>query len=102
MAMENKLVLPGRYYCRWPFEKPKGLQYEQQVLDIDRTAFFLIDVYGAGYDDPNGEAPKYPSLFFKELFYKERDIIRKRIRPSLDAARAAGLKIVYTTNYCRL
>jgi nicotinamidase-related amidase len=99
MAMENKLVLPGRYYCRWPFEKPKGLQYEEQVLELDETAFFLIDVYGAGYDDPNGEAPEYPSLFFKELFYEERDIIRKRIRPSLDAARAAGLKIVYTTNY---
>lgn len=97
--MRNALVIPGRYYCRWPFEQPRGLQYEEQVLDPSRTVFFLIDVYGTGYDDPHQEAPDYPTLFFKELFHKQRAIIRDRIRPCLDAARAAGLKIVYTTNY---
>ncbi len=63
--MEKRLILPGRYYCRWPFEQPRGLQYQEQILDPDRTAFFLIDVYGQGYDDPEGEAPEYPNLFFK-------------------------------------
>ena len=97
--MGKNLILPGRYYCRWPYERPRGLQHEEQCLDVDKTAFFLIDVYGKGYDDPDGEAPEYPSLFFKELFFKERAIIRDKIRPCLDAARAAGLKTVYTTNY---
>jgi nicotinamidase-related amidase len=99
MAMDKRLVLPGRYYCRWPFEQPRGLQYEEQVLDPSETAFFLIDVYGTGYDDTDRKAPEYPSLFFKEMFHKERAIIRDRIRPCLDAARAVGLNIVYTTNY---
>jgi nicotinamidase-related amidase len=97
--VEKRLVLPGRYYCRWPFEQPRGLQYQEQILDPERTAFFLIDVYGQGYDDPEGEAPEYPTLFYKELFYKERAIMQEKIRPCLDAARAAGLKIIYTTNY---
>lgn len=97
--MGDKLILSGRYYCRWPYENPKGLQLEQQELDVNDTAFFLIDVYGSGYDDPSGEAPAYPTLFFKELFYEERDIIHQKIRPCLDAARNAGLRIIYTTNY---
>ncbi len=97
--MRDKLVLPGRYYCRWPFVQPKGLQIEEQVLNPSETAFFLIDVYGKGYDDLSGEAPEYPALFFPEMFYKEREIIRNKIRPCLDIARATGLKVVYTTNY---
>jgi len=95
----KQLSLETRYYCRWPFDVPRGLQVEAQNLDVDKTAFLLIDAYGQGYDDPHGDAPEYPSLFFEEMFYKERDIIRNRIRPCLDAARRVGLKIVYTTNH---
>ena len=97
--MTKHLVLPGRYYCRWPLERPRGLQHEEQRFNLDETAFFLIDVYGTGYDDPNGPAPDFPHLFSEEMFFKQRSVIRERIRPSLDAARAAGLKIIYTSNY---
>jgi len=96
--MANESILPGRYYCRWPFKSPRGYQIEEQRLPIGQTAFFLIDVYGQGYDEGD-PVPEYPTLFFEEMFFKERDVIRQRIRPALDAARAAGLKIVYTTNY---
>lgn len=98
-AVSKQLSFEGRYYCRWPYSSPKGQQVEMQKLDVDTTAFVLVDVYGQGYDDPDGEAPENPVLFFKEMFFKERDIIRNRIRPCLDAARSAGLKIVYTTNH---
>jgi nicotinamidase-related amidase len=99
--MGGKLILPGRYYCRWPYDKPKGLCYEEQVLELDSTAFFLVDVYGKGFDDPYGDVPRYPPYYSSELFCSQREIIRNKIRPCLDEARRTGMKIVYTTNYWR-
>ena len=74
-----------------------GYRDETQGLDFDRSAFFLVDVYGLGYDDEFTE-PERPSLLTKQGFYREREMIRENIAPALNAARKAGMKIVYVTN----
>lgn len=96
--MELQLLFPSRYYCRWPFKEPRGYQEEIQRLDVRETALLVVDVYGKGYDEGD-PVPEYPALFFDQMFLRERDVIRNRIVPSLEAARRAGLPVVYTTNY---
>ena len=74
-----------------------GYREETQGLDFDRSAFFLVDVYGLGYDDEFTE-PERPSLLTKQGFYREREMIRENIAPALNAARKARMKIVDVTN----
>ena len=92
-----KLRIPARYYCRYPYERPRGLVETVEELDLDRTAFLLVDVYGIGHDvgDP---IPELPPLFLRRLHEQQSEMIRERIRPACDAARAAGIPVVYTEN----
>lgn len=78
--------------------KSFGYRYELQRLDVDETAFFLVDVYGKGYDN-NSNEPLRPSLLTRKGFYRERKIIRDKIAPTLKAVREVGLKVIYVTNY---
>jgi nicotinamidase-related amidase len=91
------LTLPARYYCRYPFEDPQGLVTEVQQLDPETTAFMLVDVYGRGFD-PGDATPDVPALFLRRLHPLQAKMMQERIRPSLDAARAAALKVVYVEN----
>jgi nicotinamidase-related amidase len=102
--MAKKIIMDTRYYSTG-MEKDGSYdinryayRYETQELDFDKTAFFLIDVYGRGYDD-DFTIPVRPSLLTKKSFYQERDIVRNKIVPALNKAREAGLKIIYVTNY---
>jgi ureidoacrylate peracid hydrolase len=95
-----KLHLPARHYCRYPYETPRGLVDTVEEIDLDRAVFLLVDVYGLGFDsgDP---VPDEPPLFLKRLHKLQSEMVRGRIRPTRDAARAAGIPIVYTENAWR-
>jgi nicotinamidase-related amidase len=91
------LQLPARHYSRYPFESPRGLVESTLELDLERTAFVLVDVYGKGFDEGD-PIPEFPPLFLKRLHMLEAQIVREKIRPSLDAVRAARLPVVYVEN----
>ncbi|MFO1057433.1 MAG: isochorismatase family cysteine hydrolase [Dongiaceae bacterium] len=95
-----KITLPARYYCRLPYEAPRGIVDTAEELDLEQTVFLLVDVYGLGHD-PGAPMPAQPPLFLKSLHERQSTMIRERIRPTLDAARAAGLPVVYTENMWR-
>ncbi len=95
-----KLRLPARYYSRHPFESPRGLVDTEEGLELERTVFFLVDVYGRGHD-PGDPVPEFPPLFLRRLHALQSEIVRERIRPALDAARAIGIPVVYTENHWR-
>ncbi len=102
--MDKKIILSTRYYCTGIKEDGSydigdfGYREEKQELDFNRTVFFLVDVYGKGYDDEYVE-PLRPSMLTKKGFYRERDIIRNKIVPALNKVREAGLTVIYVTNY---
>jgi nicotinamidase-related amidase len=91
------MQLPVRYYSRYPFESPRGLVESKEELDLSRTVFMLVDVYGKGFD-PGDPVPEFPPLFLKKLHRIQSGIIRERIRPALDAARSVNLPVVYVEN----
>jgi nicotinamidase-related amidase len=92
------LRLPARYYSRHPFETPRGLVETEEDLELERTAFLLVDVYGRGHD-PGDPVPEFPPLFLRRLHALQTEIVRERIRPALDAARAIGMPVVYSENH---
>ncbi len=102
--MENKIIkIKGRYWSlnREPSGKinPKkfGCRHEDLKLDLDKTAFMVIDVYGKGFDE-NDEIPENPAFGIKELFIMEKNIINNKIKPALEAARSKNFKIIYIEN----
>jgi nicotinamidase-related amidase len=98
--MKMKMRLPARYYCRYPYEAPRGTVDTVEEIDLDRTAFLVVDVYGLGHH-PGSPIPEMPPLFLTELHRLQGEIIRDRIRPTLDIAREHGLPVVYTENMWR-
>lgn len=90
------LRLPGRYYRLYPtIDAPLGHAEDDLELGLDDTALLIVDVYGAGFDD---EVPEGLDGIY-EVDEGTRDMIRNKIRPVKDAARAVGLPTVYLTNY---
>jgi ureidoacrylate peracid hydrolase len=95
--MSPAMTLPVRYYCRYPFENPRGLVDTSEDLALADTAFVLVDVYGRGFDEGD-PIPDFPPLFLARLHPLQAEIVRDRIRPALDAARGIGLPVVYVEN----
>ena len=95
-----KARIPARYYCRYPYESPRGSVEAVEEIDLSRTVFLLVDVYGLGHD-PGDPVPESPTLFLERLHRLQGEIIRDRIRPTLDAVRCAGMPVVYTENLWR-
>ena len=95
--MSDGIRLRGRYYRQYPPERPLGHTEEELLLGVDDTAFLIVDVYGLGYDD-DGDSGDTPE-FYQDATGANRDIVVNHIRPARDAARAAGLPVVYLTNY---
>jgi nicotinamidase-related amidase len=90
------LRLPGRYYRLYPtIDTALGHAEDDLELGLDDTALLIVDVYGAGFDD---EVPEGLDGIY-EVDAGTRDMVRNKIRPVKDAARAAGLPTVYLTNY---
>jgi hypothetical protein len=97
MAKADTIQLTGRYYRTYPPRRPLGYAEETLALGVRDTAFLLVDVYGVGFDPDHdlGDAPE----FYRVAVEQNRDIVVNHIRPARDAARRAGLPIVYVTNY---
>lgn len=91
------LNIPGRYYRMYPPEEYLGGAEEPLALDLNETAFMLIDVYGLGYS-PGEPEPVRPALFYKGSTEVERQVMVNHVKPSLEAARGTGMPIVYLNN----
>ena len=95
----STLRITGRYYRLYPPEGFLGHAEQELALDIATTAFLVVDVYGLGFSsDDEGTPHNYPSMSLAASFEKEKDIVVNHIRPALDAARRAGLPIIYVNN----
>ncbi len=92
-----KLQIPGRYYRMYPPEEYLGHAEEKLELNPEETALLLIDVYGLGYS-PGEPEPERPALFYRGSTEVERRVMVDHVKPALDAARRAGLPIIYLNN----
>ena len=92
------LKLNGRYYRMYPTEK--FLEHAEEPLELDTatTSFLIVDVYGLGFSPNDARPHEYPSLSSADSAGKEKDIVVNHIRPAMDAARNAGLPIIYLNN----
>jgi ureidoacrylate peracid hydrolase len=83
----------------YPPEQFQGFAYKEFDLSPADTAFLLCDVYGLGYDPDDGDnRSDWQGLVSPQSVSREKDIVCNYIRPSLDAARAVGLPIIYVSN----
>jgi nicotinamidase-related amidase len=96
---EATLDLTGRYWRWYPAEAPLAYQEERLSLPLDETVFLLVDVYGARFDDDASQSADMPSFYRPTGGDPVRRIVRERIVPAKAAAKRAGLKVVYLTNY---
>ena len=93
------LHIQGRYYRLHPPEGFLGHAEQPLALETGKTAFLVVDVYGLGFsDDDEGKPHDYPSLSSTATVSAEKEIVVNHIRPALDAARRAGLPIIYVNN----
>lgn len=90
------LEVHGRYYQMHPPERFKGRVEQDFEVDFDRSALLLVDVYGHGFP-PDQEVQDHPS-FTKEANKPWDDITLGYVRPALEAARLAGLPVIYAHN----
>ncbi len=93
----SSMVLAGRYYRNYPVEAPLGHVEELFELEVDRTAFLIIDVYGLGYGEEavSDEVPEA----YRQWVHDHREVVVDHIVPAKAAAKQLGLPIVYLTNY---
>jgi nicotinamidase-related amidase len=92
------LRLTGRYYRAYPAAAPLGSAEEQLELDLDETVFLLVDVYGKAHD-PDATTDGLPDFYVPGPGDPTSEIVRSKIVPAKAAARRAGLKVAYVTNY---
>ncbi len=91
------MVLAGRYYRNYPVGAPLGHVEEQFELELDRTAFLIIDVYGQGYGD-EAVSEDVPEAY-RKWAQDHRAMVLDHIVPAKAAAKRLGLPVVYLTNY---
>jgi len=92
----NSLKVHGRYYQLYPPGHFKGFVEDDFEVNFDRSAFLVVDIYGHGFPKTEG-AKNHPS-FTDEENKPWDDITLNCIRPALDAARLAGMPVVYAHN----
>lgn len=68
-------------------------------MELTTTAFLVVDVYGLGFSSNYEGIPhEYPSMSLAASTEKEKMIIVEHILPAIEAARRAGLKVIYLSN----
>lgn len=92
--MSERLVLQGRYYRMHPPGAFLGFAEKAVELDLADTAVLVVDIYGP--DEPSNR--NYCGMVSDHSKSQSTVIIRERIKPVLDAARAIGLPVVYVAN----
>lgn len=95
-----RTVVKGRYFRRYPVNRPLGHAEKEFALGPEDAAFVLVDVYGEGLDEPPGNNPGHSGDAERvpiEISTK-RKIIREHLAPALQAARSAGFPIIYVSN----
>ena len=97
MSNPSTIKITGRYYRRYPPVQPLGYAEEELSLDPDHTVFFIVDVYGLGFDEDHN----YGNVdeFYKCNVEAHQDIVVNHIKPAKVAAKKLGLPVVYVTNY---
>ncbi len=105
--MSKSFRLNTRYYRLYPSNQFLGYGYENYDVDMDRTAFLVVDVYGLGLhpDDPR---PSYaqdqhmdgarPALTWLGSAEHEEKIVNQALLPALTAARNIELPVIYLNN----
>lgn len=99
MTEDRALRFSGRYYRLYPPASPLGEVEEDLTLAIDNTVFLLVDVYGKRYDDDFEPPADLPSIYQAPINDPVKDIVRNKIVPAKAAAKRAGLRVVYVSNY---
>lgn len=97
MTVERtNLVLPGHINLLGDRGVPEATR-ASITLDISRTAFLIVDIYGIMRSSDATRADEAaPSFGCASDF--QRDVVFERIIPAREAARALGIPIVYCTN----
>ena len=105
--MSRTIKLNTRYYRMFPPEHYAGYAYEPFEADFGRSALLVVDVYGLGFhpDDPvpsyatdGGHEEARPALCWFESADHESRIVESALLPALNAAREAGLTVIYLNN----
>lgn len=89
--------LRARYYKLSPPERFEGHKTVEQRVDLGRAALLVVDVYGLSFSAEEGEARPHPSKNATTTMPWET-IATEAIQPALEAARRAGVPVVYAHN----
>jgi nicotinamidase-related amidase len=92
------LNLQARYFRLYPPEQFLGHATRQFELESSQVAVLLVDVYGRGFDPDGGGPSTWSGLVSDQSARNEPEIVRRHIRPAVDAARSLGLPIIYAAN----
>lgn len=86
-----------RYYRLYPtFAAALGHATEQLTLPLDQTVLLIVDVYGQGFDDEEADTG-LSGIYEPDPVI--RAIVRDKIRPVKQAARNAGLQVIYLSDH---
>lgn len=89
--------LRTRYYKLAPPERFDGHETIDQRVDLSRAALLVVDVYGLSFAADEGEARAHPSKNATTTVPWDA-IATEAIQPALEAARRAGIPVVYAHN----
>jgi nicotinamidase-related amidase len=89
--------LEARFYKLSPPGAFAGLQSLTLQVDLDRAALLAVDVYGLGFTPEEGAARHHPSADDSSPLPWE-DVATNAIQPALEAARRAGVPVIYAHN----
>jgi ureidoacrylate peracid hydrolase len=92
------LRLPLRHFRQYPPENWAGETTELVQVDVASSAFCLVDVYGLGLHPDDAPPHEYPALSSEASLGREVPMLKERIFPALQAARAIGLPVIYVNN----
>jgi nicotinamidase-related amidase len=91
------ICLKTRFYRWYPAEAHEGFTEEEVRLELSRTALVVVDAYLPGAD-AGGGPPDTSGQLSPEEYQVKREIAVRHIGPSLRAARAAGMPVIFVTN----
>jgi nicotinamidase-related amidase len=91
------MQLTSRYFCAHPSDvSMPGVTYDEVDLDPRQTAFIELHCWNVGFSD----GPPPPREYWVDMGSIENheigsEIVYNRIKPALDASRAAGLTVFH-------